>query len=187
MRIAALTACTIAGLVATMPSAGAQTGAGVRSFEEVKAEVMRRAGKINPFEGIRRGDAERVLASLTGLDPDAWGEAWCRVGLDYEAKADARAQQGAADKELADAYMLAFSNCMIARYPVPTSAKKLEAYRHSLRMFRKAAAHFDPPLQIVAIPFEGKTLTGYLQIPPGVTRPRRRARPCARSTRSRPR
>ena len=171
MKIAALTACAIAGLLATMPSAGAQTGAQLRSLDEVKAEVMRRAGRINPFEGIRRDDAEKVLASLTSLDPDAWGEAWCRVGLDYEQKADARARQGAPDKELAEAYMLAFSNCMIARYPVPTSPKKLDAYRQSLRMFRKAAAHFDPPLQIVEIPFEGKTLTGYLQIPHGVTRP----------------
>jgi dienelactone hydrolase len=171
MKIAALTACAIAGLLATMPGAGAQTGAQLRSLDEVKAEVMRRAGKINPFEGIRRDDAEKILASLASLDPDAWGEAWCRVGLDYEQKADARASQGASDHELADAYMLAFSNCMIARYPVPSSAKKLDAYRQSLRMFRKAAAHFDPPLQIVEIPFDGKTLTGYLQIPRGVTRP----------------
>jgi pimeloyl-ACP methyl ester carboxylesterase len=171
MKIAALTACVIAGLLATMSSADAQTGAQVRSLDEVKAEVMRRAGKINPFEGIRRDDAEKVLASLTSLDPDAWGDAWCRVGLDYEAKADALAKQGAPDKELAEQYMLAFNNCMIARYPVPTSPKKLDAYRQSLRMFRKAAAHFDPPLQIVEIPFEGKMLTGYLQIPRGVTRP----------------
>jgi hypothetical protein len=73
MKIAALTACAIAGLLATMPNAGAQTGAGVRSLDEVKAEVMRRAGRINPFEGVRRDDAEKVLASLASLDPDAWG------------------------------------------------------------------------------------------------------------------
>jgi dienelactone hydrolase len=171
MKIAALVAGAIAVLLAATPNAGAQSGTGVRSLDEVKAEVMRRAGRINPFESIRRDDAEKVLASLKDLDPDAWGEAWCRVGLDYEAKADALARQGAGDKELADAYMLAFSNCMIARYPVPSSPKKLDAYRQSLRMFRKAAAHFDPPLQIVEIPFEGKTLTGYLQVPRGVTKP----------------
>jgi pimeloyl-ACP methyl ester carboxylesterase len=171
MRIATLLAGAIAALLAAAPNAGAQTGAGVRSLDEVKAEVMRRAGRINPFEGIRRDDAEKVLASLNSLDPDAWGEAWCRVGLDYEAKADGLAKQGAGDKELAEAYMLAFHNCMIARYPVPRSPNKLDAYRQSLRMFRKAAAHFDPPLQIVEIPFEGRTLTGYLQVPRGVTRP----------------
>ncbi len=171
MRIAALVACAIVASLASTPDARAQAGAEVRSLDEVKAEVMRRAGKINPFEGIRRDDAEKVLASLTSLDPDAWGEAWCQVGLDYEAKADALAKQRAGDKALADAYMLAFNACMIARYPVPSSAKKLDAYRQSLRMFRKAAAHFDPPLQIIEIPFEGRTLTGYLQIPRGVARP----------------
>ena len=38
-------------------------------------------------------------------------------------------------------------------------------------MFRKAAKHFDPPLEIVEIPFEGKKLAGYLQKPPGVAKP----------------
>ena len=38
-------------------------------------------------------------------------------------------------------------------------------------MFRKAAKHFDPPLEIVEMPFEGKKLVGYLQKPPGVTKP----------------
>src|SRR5258708_2424049 len=38
-------------------------------------------------------------------------------------------------------------------------------------MFRKAAKHFDPPLEIIEIPFEGNKLVGYLQKPPGVTKP----------------
>src|SRR5262249_22482902 len=44
-------------------------------------------------------------------------------------------------------------------------------YRHSLRIFRKAAKHFDPPLAVVEVPFAGKTLIGYLQIPRGLSRP----------------
>ena len=38
-------------------------------------------------------------------------------------------------------------------------------------MFRKAAKYFDPPLEVVEMPFEGKKLVGYLQKPPGVTKP----------------
>src|SRR5499427_430417 len=167
MKSPALVACGIAASLATTPNAGAQT----RSLDEIKTEVMRRAGHINPFEGVRREDAEKVLASLTSLDQDEWARAWCKVGLDYEAEGDALARQGAGDKVLAEHYLLAFSNCMIARYPVPGTPAKLEAYRHSVRIFRKAAKHFDPPLEIVEIPFEGKTLTGYLQIPRGATKP----------------
>jgi dienelactone hydrolase len=38
-------------------------------------------------------------------------------------------------------------------------------------MFRKAAKHFDPPLEIIELPFEGKALVGYLQCPPRVAKP----------------
>ena len=67
--------------------------------------------------------------------------------------------------------MHAFDACRVGRYPSPTSPGKLQAYQHSLRMFRKAAKHFDPPLEIIEMPFEGKKLVGYLQKPPGVTKP----------------
>jgi hypothetical protein len=153
--------------LATVPNAPAQE----RSLDEIKTEVMRRAGHINPFEGIRRDDAEQVVNALTSLDRDHWAAAWCKVGLDYEAKADARAEAGASAKELADLYTLAFEYCHIGRYPVASTPGKKEAYRHSLRLFRKAAKHYEPPLAIIEVPFEGKTLVGYLQIPAGIAKP----------------
>jgi|EndMetStandDraft_3_1072993.scaffolds.fasta_scaffold115436_1 esterase FrsA len=162
----------LAGSVAaTLSLAAVPTGAQERSLDEIKKEVMRRAGHINPFEGIRREDADQIVAALVSLDRDHWAAAWCKVGLAYEEKADARAKAGADGKELAELYTLAFEYCHIARYPVPSSPGKEEAYRHSLRLFRKAAQHYTPPLAIIEIPFEGTTLVGYLQIPPDVARP----------------
>ena len=67
--------------------------------------------------------------------------------------------------------MHGFDACRVGRYPSPVSPGKLAAYHHSLRMFRKAAKHFEPKLEIVELPFEGKTLVGYLQLPPGVAKP----------------
>jgi esterase FrsA len=147
------------------------TGSRERSLDEVKAEFMRRAGRLNPFEDIRREDAERVLAAIKTLDKDQWAEAWSKLGLDYEKQGDARAAAGANGHELAELYMMGFDACRVGRYPTPSSPGKLAAYQHSLRMFRKAARHFDPPLEIVELPFEGKTLIGYLQKPPGVAKP----------------
>ncbi|MBM3529804.1 MAG: alpha/beta hydrolase [Alphaproteobacteria bacterium] len=142
-----------------------------RTLDEVKAEFMRRAGRLNPFEDIKREDAERVMNALTSLDKDHWAEEWCKIGLGYEAQGDARAKAGAGAAELEELYMHAFDACRVGRYPSPVSPGKLEAYKHSLRMFRKAAKHFTPPLEVVEVPFEGKTLTGYLQLPPGVAKP----------------
>jgi esterase FrsA len=161
-----------AGLAAALSVASAAAGsAQERSLDEVKKEVMRRAGRINPFEEIRREDAQQVVDALQSLDRDHWAALWCKVGLDYEAKADARAKAGAGAHELAELYTLAFDYCRIARYPVPSSAGKMEAYRHSLRVFRKAAQYFEPKLEIIELAFEGKTLVGYLQVPPGVAKP----------------
>jgi esterase FrsA len=144
---------------------------GVRSLDDVKKEVLRRAGKINPFNHIRADDAQRIMASLTSLDRDQWAQAWCKVGLAYEAQGDVRATAGAPAKELAELYFLASDYCRMGRYPVANTPAKKEAYRHSVRMFRKAAQRFDNPLQIIELPFQSKTLVGYLTVPKSVTRP----------------
>ena len=147
------------------------TGSRERSLDEVKAEMLRRAGRLSPFEDIRRDDAERVMNALTSLDKDQWAREWSKIGLAYEEKADARTKAGAPAAELAELYMHAFDACRVGRYPTPNSPGKLEAYQHSLRMFRKAAKYFAPPLEIIELPFDGKKLIGYLQRPPGTAKP----------------
>lgn len=152
------------------PPPARPSGSRERSLDEVKAEVLRRAARFSPFESIRRHDAATVMDALTSLDRDHWAHAWCRIGLAYEAEGDARAKSAAGGKELAELFLLGFDACRVGRYPAPMSPGQLEAYRHSLRLFRKAAPHVDPRLEMVELPFEGKTLVGYLQVPPGVAR-----------------
>jgi esterase FrsA len=153
------------------PSSPRPTGARERSLDDVKAEVLRRAGRFSPFESIRPQDAATVMGALKSLDRDHWAEEWCRIGLAYEADGDARAAAGAGAAELAGLFWLGFDTCRVGRYPAPTSPGQLAAYRHSLRIFRKAAQHLEPRLEIIELPFEGKTLTGHLQMPPGIARP----------------
>ena len=145
--------------------------AGERTLDDVKKEVLRRAGRVSPFEEVRRDDVEKIVAGLTSLDRDHWAERWSKVGLEYEAKADALAKQNAGAKEISDTYFLAFNYCSLARYPVASTPGKREAYKHSLRMFHKAAQYFDPPLEVVQYPCDELKLTGYLQIPKGVAKP----------------
>ncbi|MDP1537938.1 MAG: alpha/beta fold hydrolase [Burkholderiales bacterium] len=144
---------------------------GVRTLEQVKAEILRRAGRNSPLEHITPEDAQAAVAALTSLDRDHWAEVWCTIGLRHEAQGDALQQQGAEAQVIGAAWFLAYANCRTGRYPVASTAGKAEAHRHSLRCFRKAARYFDPPLQAVEMLFEGKTLTGYLQVPAGVSPP----------------
>lgn len=72
--------------------------------------------------------------------------------------------------------MLAYNYYRMARFPVPNTAAKKAAYRASVNNYVKASRYFDPPLERVVIPFEGrkgegKEIRAYLRIPRGLERP----------------
>jgi len=167
-RLLVAAGCVV--LMLTAPAAGAL--AQERTLDDVKRDIQRRvAQKQPPFDDVRAEEVERVLASLTSLDKDEWGRRWCDLGLAHDRRGDDLLAKHAPRKEIGEAYYLAYSYCHIGRYPVPSSPAKQMAYEHTRRTFRKAANYFDVPLQVLEIPFEGKTFVAYLQVPPGVARP----------------
>ncbi len=141
-----------------------------RSFEEVKTEILRRAGRINPFEWVKKEDVEEVVGKLRSLDPDHWGEEWGRMAARYESLGDEQQSQGQ-NASAGKFYYWAYEFSRIGRYPVPSSPEKVNCYKATIRNYLKAAKYFDPPLERVEIPFEGKVLVGYLQIPRDTSRP----------------
>ena len=141
-----------------------------KTLEEIKADILHRAGRINPFERVKRADVEQVLKNLTSLDPDLWGREWGKFGAKYEAVADEQEKLGK-KKEAGETFYLAYEYYRVGRYPVPSSPEKKKCYQGALRTFLRAAPTMEPPLERVEIPFEGKKVVGYLQVPRGVTRP----------------
>ena len=140
-----------------------------KTLEEIKADILHRAGRINPFERVKREDVERIVGNLTSLDADLWGREWGRLGAKYEALGDEQEKKG--EHKVAGAtYYLAYEYFRIGRYPVPSSAEKLNCYKDALRAFLKAAPTMEPPLERIEIPFEGKKVVGYLQVPRGINR-----------------
>ena len=141
-----------------------------KSLEEIKADILQRAGRVNPFEGVKKEDVERVLENLTSLDADLWGKEWAKIAVKYEALAATQEKDGQAT-EAGENYYLAYEYYRIGRYPVPSSPEKMNCYKGALRTFLKAGSFMDPPLERIEIPFEGKKLAGYLQVPRWVERP----------------
>jgi pimeloyl-ACP methyl ester carboxylesterase len=133
------------------------------------ADIARRAGRINPFERVDRQEVEGLLERLTSLDADLWGREWGKLGARHEASAAEHEKLG--KKEAGQSYYQAYEYYRIGRYPVPSSPEKMNCYTGALRAFLKAASYLDPLLERVEIPFEGKKVVGYLQIPRGVARP----------------
>jgi hypothetical protein len=132
-----------------------------RSLPEVKAEITRRAGNLNPLDGIRPEDAAQIAAGLTSLDRDEWAREWSKFGTRYEAEGDALAGSRGNPEACRELYELAFNYFRVGRYPCAGSPGQAQAYRDSLRAFRKAAAYFVPPLEIVEVPFGDRKLVGY--------------------------
>jgi esterase FrsA len=141
-----------------------------KTLDEIKADILHRAGRINPFERVKRQDVQAVVENLTSLDPDLWGSEWGKVGLRYEALAQEQQKLGDG-KQAGETFYLAYEYYRIGRYPVPSSPAKMTCYQGALRTFLKAAQSIEPPLERIEIPFEGTRVVGYLQIPRSVERP----------------
>jgi esterase FrsA len=141
-----------------------------KSLDEIKADILNRAGRVNPFERVKREDVERVLRRLDSLEPELWGKEWGKFGARYEAFGEEQEKHGK-KKEAGETFYLAYEYYRIGRYPVPSSPEKMNCYKGALRTFLKAAPTMDPPLERIEIPFEGKKVVGYLQIPKGTNRP----------------
>ena len=62
-------------------------------------------------------------------------------------------------------YIRAWRLYSFGRWPIPSSPGKQRSYEKALEAFLDHARFFDPPLEIVHIPFEGKEIIGYLRLP----------------------
>ena len=124
-----------------------------KSLEEIKTDILHRAGRINPFERVKKEDVEQVVKNLTNLDGDLWGKEWGKAGVKYEALAEEQEKQGK-KQDAGENYYLAYEYYRIGRYPVPSSPEKMNCYKGALRTFLKAAPYMEPPLERVEVPFE---------------------------------
>lgn len=120
--------------------------------------------------GVDPVEAEKVFRSLPNLAPVPWVAAWTRLAEPWEQKAIDLEKRGQT-QEAMKAYQMASLYYSVAKFPVLNHPAKQAAYRKCVENYLKAAKYFDPPLERVVIPFEGKELIGYLRKPKGITKP----------------
>ena len=148
-------------------SAAAQM-APTRTWEELKQETQRRVDKnLGPVGGVKSEDAREALSNIHSLDRDEWAAAWGAIGERYDKRA--QSEEAAKNSDAArDDYFWAFRYYTVARWPVPNSAGKQKAYLAALAAFRNYGKFLDPPVEIINVPFEGKSIRGYLRLPKDV-------------------
>lgn len=130
--------------------------------------------KFRLAQFIHRGadptEAEAIFRRLPDLEPQRWASEWTRLAEPWEKQGSEFAAQGDAWKAKV-AFEKASMYYGIGKFPVINHPAKQAAYRKCIETYLKAAQYFDPPLERVVIPFEGRQIIGYLRLPKGVKRP----------------
>jgi len=137
-----------------------------RTIDEIRIEAIHRAevGQY-PLIGLDPADVKEAFESIHTSDKDEWAAGFMRVADRYfnEAKSLEKAK---ADPTKANAdYIRAWRLYSFGRWPIPASPGKQRSYEKALEAFLDHARFFDPPLEVVRIPFEGKEIIGYLRLP----------------------
>ncbi|MBZ5681761.1 MAG: alpha/beta hydrolase [Acidobacteriia bacterium] len=135
-----------------------------RTIEEIKTEAIHRAevGQY-PLIGLDPADVREAFQSIHTADKDEWAAAFMHVADRYFNEAKSR-EKSDPDKANAD-YVRAWRLYSFGRWPIPASSGKQRAYEKAIEAFLAHARFFDPPLEVVHIPFEGKEIIGYLRLP----------------------
>jgi esterase FrsA len=135
-----------------------------RTIEEIKTEAIRRAENgMYPLIGLDPADVREAFTAIKTRDKDEWAAAFMTVADKYSAAAK---NLEATDPQKANAdYIRAWRLYSFGRWPIPASPKKQESYKKAIAAFLAHARFWDPPLEVVHIPFEGSQIIAYLRLP----------------------
>ncbi len=135
-----------------------------RTLDEIKAEAIHRAENgMYPLIGLDPGDVREALASVKTRDKDEWAAAFMGVADRYfnEAKSVEKTDPVKANAD----YIRAWRLYSFGRWPFPASPGKQRAYAKAIEAFLAHARFWDPPLEVVHIPFEGSEIIAYMRLP----------------------
>jgi len=135
-----------------------------RTIDEIKTEAVHRAENgMYPLIGLDPGDVKEAFNSIHTRDKDEWAAGFMGVADRYmnEAKSLEKTDPTKANAD----YIRAWRLYSFGRWPIPASPGKQRSYEKAIEAFLAHARFWDPPLEIVKIPFEGKEIIGYLRLP----------------------
>jgi esterase FrsA len=141
-----------------------------RTLDEIKTEALYRAENgIYPLIGLDPKDVSEAFTKIHSADRDEWAAGFMSVADRYMAEGQAL-EKGEPVKADAD-FVRAWHLYSFGRWPIPSSPGKQRSYEKAIDAFLTHARSYDPPLEVVHIPFEGKEITGYLRLPKNAAGP----------------
>lgn len=105
-----------------------------------------------------------VVETLQGTTEDVWIPVWEAAGLRHEEEGDRLASEGDGPGARR-AYLQAKTYYAIGRFPGEITAEKTRISERCRVAYMKAAAYLDPPLEVVEVPHEGRSIRAHFRSP----------------------
>jgi alpha-beta hydrolase superfamily lysophospholipase len=116
------------------------------------------------YGGADFGECLTTVQRIGSGDAGDWHREWTATADRVAALGDAAAAKGNA-VSAREAYLRAVTYYHASYFPLfgrPVDPRLVDASHRETATFRRAAALFDPPIEVLEIPFEGTTLPAYL-------------------------
>ena len=137
-----------------------------RTLEEIKTEAIKRAQNgMYPMIGLDPTDVQKAFEHIKTRDKDEWAAAFMSVADRY--MKEGKSLEATDPVKANAAYVRAWRIYSFGRWPIPSSPGKKRAYAKAIEAFLAHAHFWDPPLEIINIPFEGSEIIGYMRLPKG--------------------
>ena len=120
---------------------------------------------LHGFKGSEIGECYSAAAQIREGDVESWGEAWDALAKRVEGMARTAEREGHR-VSARESYLRAVTSYRDVAWSVPVSDPDYRAtIAKSRSLFQRFAALSDPPIEVVAVPYEGTVLPGYLPAP----------------------
>ncbi|MFZ0633915.1 MAG: alpha/beta hydrolase [Candidatus Acidiferrales bacterium] len=154
----------VAALLLMLPLNASAQERHERTLDEIKAEAITRAQDgMYPVIGLDPADLKEAFASIKTTNKDEWALAFIKVADRY--MAEGKSLEATDPKKANADYIRAWRLYSFGRWPVPSSPAKQRSYEMAIAAFLAHAKFWNPPLEVVHIPFEHSQIIAYLRLP----------------------
>jgi pimeloyl-ACP methyl ester carboxylesterase len=120
-------------------------------------------------QGLNVNDVRRAIARARSVNN--WVEGWRMVAAEREAEGYKLMEQGYTVSASQFFFYAALAYHFAQFIYFDDLDEKQDIHHHSVECYKLAGRMFEPPAERVEIPFRGITMSGYLRVPRGVTKP----------------
>lgn len=127
--------------------------------------AFRRTLEYMNVQAAEIGECLYAARRIDTTDGESWIREWSELAERVEAQGDLSCQSGHLNSAR-ESYLRATNYYRNAEYGTPPDDPRFDTlWEKSQAAFHKACGLYDPPVEIIAVPFEGKLLPGYFWRP----------------------